>query len=339
MLKHQYIDRFTGRIKNERLVGDRLIRLLYDGLRENTPAVFKALTSARGSRLVSYFNFEPILGLRLQSARRLMASWGVDLSECLEDPARLDTPAKIFTRKIRYWDCRPMPEDPLIVVSPADARILLGSLKETSLLHIKGKFFDDHELLGLNKPAWLAAFQDGDFAVFRLTPDKYHYTHTPAAGRVLDFYELNGDYHSCNPSAVVSLITPYSKNKRAVTILVTDVLGGAGLGLLAMVEVAALMVGGIIDCYSREKYDDPQPVRPGMFLEKGRPKSLFQPGSSTVVLLFQAGRVVWDKDLVENQHLAGVSSRFSQGFGRPLVETEVRVRSGIGRVAARPQPS
>jgi len=72
-------------------------------------------------------------------------------------------------------------------------------------------------------------------------------------------------------------------------------------------------------------------VMPGMFLAKGQPKSLFRPGGSTVVLIFQAGRVVFDQDLLANLSAPGVNSRFSAGLGRPLVETEVLVRSRIGR--------
>jgi hypothetical protein len=102
----------------------------------------------------------------------------------------------------------------------------LGSFKETSVLVLKEKFFDYEELIGAAKPEWLKAFRSGDFVVCRLTPDKYHYNHTPVAGMVRDFYENDGSYHSCNPGAVLTLATPYSKNKRVVTILDTDVPGG-----------------------------------------------------------------------------------------------------------------
>ena len=62
-------------------------------------------------------------------------------------------------------------------------------------------------------------------------------------------------------------------------------------------------------------------------LRRGSPKALFRPGSSTVVLMFQRGRVRFAQDLVRNQHKAGVSSRYSTGFGQPMVETDVKVRS------------
>jgi len=208
--------------------------------------------------------------------------------------------------------------------------MIFGSFTETSSLFIKGKFFEYEEMLGINKKHWLSAFSDGDFAVFRLTPEKYHYNHTPVAGRVVDFYPIDGSYHACNPHAVVSLVTPFSKNKRVVTIIDTDVPGGTHAGLVAMIEVVALMIGDIVQCYSEKGYDHTRPVGTGLFLRKGMPKSLFRPGSSTVVLMFQRNRLRFADDIAANMFYPDVESIFSQGFGRSLVETEVQVRSHIG---------
>jgi phosphatidylserine decarboxylase len=228
-----------------------------------------------------------------------------------------------------------MPDDPDVAVCPADARILVGSLRDASSLHLKGKFFDLEELLGDDRRPWRQAFAAGDFAVLRLTPEKYHYVHVAAAGRVADLYEIPGCYHSCNPGAVVTVVTPHSKNRRVVTILDTDVPNGSGLGLVAMIEVAALMVGDIVQRYSAERYLDPHPVRRDMFLRRGAPKSLFRPGGSTVVLLFQSGRIAFSEDIVANMLRTDVESRFSLGFGRPLVETDVMVRSPLAKAAGR----
>ena len=331
MITHHYIDRQTGKVIGERLLGDRMVKLLYSEIRERAPQVFQAVTSARGSNLLGCLNYETLLGSRFKSARELLRSWGVDDGECLEEPEKLDTPAKLFMRKIKFWECRPMGSDPSEVVSPADSRVLLGSLEKSSLLYIKEKFFQFEELFGSAGEKWAGILAGGDFAVFRLTPDKYHYNHTPVAGRVADIYPVAGEYNSCNPEAVIQVITPFSKNKRVITIFDTDVPGGTGVGYVAMIEVAALMVGDIEQCYSWEKYDYPKPVKPGMFLEKGRPKSLFKPGGSTVILMFEPNRVEWEKDLMENQRRPQVTSRFSLGFQHPLVETDLKVRSPLGR--------
>lgn len=328
---HQYVDRSSGRVLDERLYSDRLIRFIYSTARERVPLAFRALTGAAWTRLLGLVNYDLRLGAKLTGNRRFMQRLAVDLSECVDAPADLDTARKIFERKIRYWDCRPMADGDGAVVSPADSRVIVGSFRQTSALFIKEKFFSFDELLG-DRGSWREQLRGGDFAVFRLTPDKYHYNHTPVAGVVVDLYEIDGAYHSCNPGAVVTLMTPYSKNKRVVTIIDTDAPGGTGCGLVAMIEVVAMMIGRVEQRYSDERYDQPMPIRPGMFLRKGQPKSLYQPGSSTDVLLFQPGRVTFARDLVAN--LGAVArSRFSLGFAQPLVETDVAVRSLIAWAA------
>jgi phosphatidylserine decarboxylase len=326
---HQYVDRETGAVRTEQLFGDRLVRFLYHPLREHAPMLFRAFTSSRCSAALALFNYDFALGCRVLGNRRFLQEAGVNLRECLDSLEQLDTARKVFERKIRYWDCRPVPSEPRAVLSPADARMLIGSFRQDCQLFLKGKFFEFEELLGHGRSRWQKAFADGDFAIFRLTPDKYHYNHTPVSGQVIDFYELDGVFHSCNPHAVVQAVTPYSKNRRVVTVFDTDVPGGTGIGLVAMIEVVALMIGDVVQCYSDHAYADPIPLRPGLSVGRGRPKSLFKPGSSTDVLIFEAGRVRFDEDLLRNQGRCHVSSRFSQGFGRSLVETDVQVRSRI----------
>ena len=326
-LAHQYIERFSGRVCDEKLFGDRLVRFLYHPLRERAPALFNLVTGAAGSAALAFFNYDLALASKVSGNRRFLRECGIDLAECLDPPGELDTARKVFERRIRYWECRPLPEDPRAIVSPADARVIVGSFAETSQLFLKDKFFAFEELLGRDQKGWQAVFAGGDFTVFRLTPDKYHYNHAPVSGQVVDIYELDGTFHSCNPQAVVALATPYSKNRRVVTMIDTDVEGGSQVGRVAMIEVVAMMIGEVEQCYSAERYDDPRPLQPGLFLRKGQPKSLYRPGSSTDVLIFEPGRVRFAEDLLRNQRRSDVSSRFSLGFGRPLVETEVAVRS------------
>jgi phosphatidylserine decarboxylase len=328
-IPHQYIDRRSGRLCVERLYGDALVRWLYSGVRENAPALYRLMLSPRVSGMLGFINYDLPLGGMISGSRRFLRENGVSLEECVDSPESLNTMRKIFERRIRYWDCRPLPPERNAVVSPADARILAGSFDETSALFLKGKFFDFEELLGGDKIGWLDSFAGGDFAIFRLTPDKYHYNHTPVAGVVRDFYEVRGRNHACNPAAIVTEVTPYSKNTRTVTVIDTDVEDGSQVGLVAMIEVTALMIGEVLQCYSRERYESPQPITAGMFLERGCPKSLYRPGSSTDVLLFQRGRVIFDEDLINNLRRHDAQSRFSQGFGSPLVETEVAARSRV----------
>jgi phosphatidylserine decarboxylase len=331
-MHHQYVDRETGSVCTETIFADRLVNFIYSTARENMPRLFRHLTGRRISGWLGFLNYDLVLGARLSGNRYFLKTLGIDLDECVAPAAELDTPRKIFERRIRYWDTRPLPADPKVIASPADAKLLVGSLCDQSVFYLKEKFFGYEELLGTGNRCWLRSFERGDFAVFRLTPEKYHYNHVPVSGRVLDFYTVDGHYHSCNPAAVVALATPYSKNRRVVTIIDTDVPGGSGTGKVAMIEVVAMMIGHVEQTYSARHYQAPTPITPGMFLERGAVKSLFRPGSSTIVLLFQKRRVRFDQDVLTNQHRADVFSRFSQGFGRGLVETSVKVRSSIAQV-------
>lgn len=329
-MPHQYIERASGRVCTEQLYADRLVRWMYHPLREKAPALFKTLIGSRASSWLATINYDLDFVSRLSGQQAFLEACGVELGDCLADPQTLTSARKIFERKIRYWQCRPMENNPETVVSPADSRMVTGSFCQTDHLFLKDKFFSFPELLGADKAHWLQHFSDGDFAVFRLTPDKYHFNHIPVSGVIRDYYELGDCYHACNPSAVVAQVTPYSKNRRVVTIIDTDVAGGSQLGLVAMVEVVALMIGDISPCYTAAQgYGSIEAQDVGLMVKRGQPKSLFRPGSSTDVLLFEAGRVRFCDDIVTNQQRCDVYSRFSLGFGRSLVETDVQVRSTV----------
>ncbi len=333
MIRHQYLERETLRVCDEKFYWDGLIRFLYSEVREHAPSLFRAATTARTSSLLSFLSYDFFLTRKLSGMATFLRSSGIDLKECLDPTESLDTPKKIFQRKIRYWECRPMPEHPDTVVSPADARMFVGSFSASSTLFVKGKFFDYDELLGPDRCKWLNAFRNGDFAVFRLSPDRYHYNHLPVSGVVADFYEIAGLYHSCNPYALVHVAGPYSKNRRIITVIDTDVHGGSNIGLVAMIEVVALMIGQVQQCYSEVRYEEPCAIVPGMYLKKGSPKSLYLPGSSTDVLIFQQERVSFLPDIVRNMQRPDVRSRVTVAAGRPFVETDVKVRSAIASPA------
>ncbi|MDY0190884.1 MAG: phosphatidylserine decarboxylase [Desulfuromonas sp.] len=326
---HQYIERASTKVRTEQLYADRLVRWMYHPCREWAPQLFTALTSPRASAWLATINYDLDALYKFSGQKQFLEKCGVNLDECLDNPATLTCARKIFERKICYWRCRPMAAN-AAVVSPADSRMVIGTLCNQHPLFLKDKFFTFTDLLGHTKHRWLECFADSDFAIFRLTPDKYHYNHVPVTGIIRDYYELGHSYHACNPGAVVQEVTPYSKNRRVVTIIDTDVDGGSQVGLVAMIEVVALMIGDIYPCYTeQEGYNNVVEQRSGTMLRQGQPKSLFRPGSSTDVLLFEKNRIRFCDDLLANQQRQDVFSRFSQGFDQPLVETEVTVRSTI----------
>ena len=96
----------------------------------------------------------------------------------------------------------------------------------------------------------------------------------------------------------------------------------------------AIVIPVILGCPILESFPKAAPQRvifsfPGMILEKGCPKSLFRPGSSTVILLFEPSRIRFSPDLRRNLYRTDAASRYSAMLDRALVETEVRVRSTV----------
>ena len=334
---HQYIERATGAVRTEQLLADRAVGWLYSTAREHAPTLFKALTSRVATDVIAALNYDVSLCTPWLGVAPKLRKLGVNTEEMIVAPNASTSLREIFERQIRYWECRPLPAQSSRVVSPCDARVMVGNSAGRHALFIKEKFFELGELFGAERKA--QPFADGDWAIFRLTPEKYHYNHVPVSGRVVDFYEVDGAFHSCNPSALLSVAGPYAKNRRAVTIIDSDVADGTGVGRVAMIEVVALMIGKVVQRYSEIAYSGARPLSCGLFVGRGAVKSLFRPGSSTVLLLFEKGRIRFDDDLLGNSRRTDVCSRFSAGFGGALVETDVLVRSSIGRRYATTAPS
>src|SRR5215831_9112876 len=110
-LPHQYVDRRTGRLCAERLYSDALVRWLYSEVRENAPALYRLTISPRVSGLLGFINYDLPLGGLISGSQRFLRENGVNLEECVEPPEALNTTRKIFERRIRYWDCRPLPPE------------------------------------------------------------------------------------------------------------------------------------------------------------------------------------------------------------------------------------
>lgn len=324
---HQYIDRNSTQVVTEQLIDDKSVHFLYNTLRESAPTMFRVLTSKRMSGLLSYCHYDHPC-VKNRQGKHLFDKIGADWHECVEELSFFDSNKKVFERQIKYWNTRTLDDDTTAIASPADCRILIGSLANNTKFFIKEKFFSLTELLGAASQ-WNCIFANGDFAVCRLTPDKYHYNHVPVSGEVIDIYSIDGDYHSCNPTATIAIASIYSKNRRVVTIIDTNVPGGSQIGYVAMVEIVALMIGDLIQAYSKQEYQNPATVTKGMFLVKGQPKSLYKPGSSTDVLIFEQDAIDFSDDLQKNARRRDAISRFTDQNGIPVIETDIKVRSTI----------
>jgi phosphatidylserine decarboxylase len=229
--------------------------------------------------------------LHQAAMRAFTRAYSVDLSEAelpLEGYRRF---ADFFSRGLRPG-LRPVDPDPRAVVSPVDGAVSqAGRVEAGSCLQAKGIRYPVDRLLGDAELASAFA-QGGAFATFYLSPRDYHRIHAPLSGRVVSSRYLPGQFWPVNPATVRSKEALFCLNERLVTVLETE------LGRCAVVKVGATCVSRIRVTYDDRlthagqepglrTYDPPRAILKGA--EVGR----FEMGS-TVILLFEPGRVRWD---------------------------------------------
>jgi phosphatidylserine decarboxylase len=330
---HQYVSRYSSVAVDESLLADRVIRFLYAREREDPNLLQRALASPKVTQWLAHWEFDRCLTDPTRRIEQIAARMSINTDEIVGGVSPMRTMRDLFERKIRFWDVRPLPAKSNGIVSPADGKALPFLANDDAALPIKEKFIGVNELLGQANP-WVLGASDIAGVIVRLTPDVYHYTHTPVAGRVVSHQLIEGAFHSCNPLAATRLRNSYPRNRRAVTVYDTDVPNGSGVGTVVQVDIAALMIGQIVSCYSECKYEHPAALRRGQWVERGMPVSLFRPGSSTSVILWHGSRAKVASDLVSNSARAHLRSRFSDWLQSAWVETALQVRQSISETHA-----
>src|SRR5262249_24231534 len=247
-------------------------------------------------------------GVHRAAMRAFARAYQVDMAEAETDFGGYGRFSDFFSRGLRPG-ARPLDPDPRVVVSPVDGVVSqAGLLERGSFVQGKGiqvpvdRLLDDADLA--------ARFAlGGAYATRYLSPRDYHRVHSPVAGSVVSSRYLPGEFWPVNPTTVRNRDALFCVNERLVTVLDTPL-----FGRVAVVKVGATCVGRI-----RAGDDDrvthagqaaglrgylppragegggacPPPRR----VEKGAELGRFEMGS-TVILLFEPGRVVWDDRLV-----------------------------------------
>jgi phosphatidylserine decarboxylase len=180
-------------------------------------------------------------------------------------------------RPIAYED------NALVAVSAADSRLMaFSSPDDATRFWIKGRKFSVKGLLTENT---YQDFEGGPMVIFRLAPQDYHRFHSPVTGRILRVDDVPGMLYTVNPIAVTSkYCNVFTENKRAICLIQTE-----EFGKVAFVAIGATMVGTIT--WSKKEGDH---------VKKGEEMGYFSFGGSTVICVFQKGRIDLDEDLLAN---------------------------------------
>ena len=269
------INRYTGEREQEKVVGERAVRWIYGTAlgRVSLHALFKR---AIFSRLLGHVQDSP------RSARGLaafVAEYGINMQEAerpVEDYASFND---FFTRRLKPG-ARPICPAPHLAL-PSDGRH--SAWQDAAQLqggYIKGQAFDLPALL--DDPELAERYRHGGLLISRLAPVDYHRFHFTAGGVPEAPVVLGGALASVSPYCLRQQLSWLWTNKRELTLLHTR-----SLGTIVSIAVGATGVGAI-----RQTYHPDRPVR------KGDEQGYFAFGGSTVITLFEPGRVVFDADLL-----------------------------------------
>lgn len=230
-----------------------------------------------------------------QAAMRVFArGYRVALDEADGRIEDFPTFADFFARGLKEGS-RPVDAGAEVLVSPVDGRVSqVGQIEAGHCLQAKGISFPVVQLLGDARRA--LDFEQGSFLTVYLSPRDYHRFHAPLRGGITGYQYLPGQFWPVNGPSVRTKEALFALNERLVTWMDTPA------GKLAFVAVGATCVGRIRAAYdsvtthtgqqaASGAYDRPLPV------DKGAELGRFEMGS-TVILLFQRGRVSWDPSLV-----------------------------------------
>ncbi|WP_257297086.1 archaetidylserine decarboxylase [Endozoicomonas sp. YOMI1] len=143
-----------------------------------------------------------------------------------------------FTRSLKSG-ARPLPEDPEMIVSPADGVISqIGDIKNGRIFQAKGHDYSLVELLGGDLELG-QEFMGGKFATIYLSPKDYHRVHIPAAGSLHKMVHVPGRLFSVNQGTVENIPNLFARNERVVSIFDTQ------YGPIAVIMVGAINVASI----------------------------------------------------------------------------------------------
>ena len=228
-------------------------------------ALLRLLGARWLSRLCGRFLDSPL-------SRPLIGPFVRRIGICLEDNIKETDRCfnDCFTRRIRP-ELRPVDPSPDALIAPCDGLLSVYAIGEGCVIPAKQSRYAISDLLDGDEAA--SRFSGGTCLVFRLGVQHYHRYCYPDGGRVQKAGFVPGELHTVRPIALEHLPV-FVRNCRAYALLETD-----NLGLVAQIEVGAMLVGKIDNHPAPERF------------ERGMEKGMFRYGGSTVILLIEPGRL------------------------------------------------
>lgn len=229
-----------------------------------------------------------------QAAIHLFAEqYGVAVDEAELPLSGYETFGSFFTRKLKPG-LRPIAPGAEVVVSPVDGAVSQAGIAEGGkLIQAKGRDYTLAALLADEEEA--RRFTGGAWTTIYLSPRDYHRIHTPIGGEITGWSYVPGNLWPVNRPSVRGVPELFAVNERVIVWMQTPV------GRVAVVAVGATCVGRIRLSFDELVTNEGKPARQKVYerpipIEKGAELGMFEMGS-TVILVFEPGRVVLDERL------------------------------------------
>jgi phosphatidylserine decarboxylase len=275
----QIHNRYTGGIETEQVYGEPFLRFAY-GNPLGRSLTWGLVSRPWLSRFYGWLMKRPSSVARI---RPFMEAYGIDGSEFVDDPESFESFNAFFTRRLKP-EARPLDERADRVVFPADGRHSgWQELGRETAVFVKGQRWNVRQLLGDTHPH-PERFEGGTLVLSRLCPTDYHHYHFPVSGTVEPGNWVGRRLFSVNPIALRRRLAYLWENKRCLRSIHSP-----ELGEVVFVEIGATNVGSIRH----------HPLPDGNHARKGEPAGWFEFGGSSLITLFEPGRVALADDLLE----------------------------------------
>jgi phosphatidylserine decarboxylase len=262
------------------------------------------------SRLAGKVADSTVPAVKRTLIKRFIDMYDVDMSEAAEPAEAYPSFNSFFTRALKPG-ARPLADTGKFVLSPADGAVSqVGPIARGRIVQAKARDYSVAELL-VGDPQHAACFDGGRFVTIYLSPRDYHRVHMPAAGTLRQTRYVPGDLFSVNSVTAEGVERLFARNERLACLFDTP------LGTMASVMVGAMIVAGVETVWSGRLAPHGRAIEEAHFAEgpafqAGDEMGRFYLGS-TVVLLFEPGRVEWLDNLAP-----GSVVRMGQAIGRRL---------------------
>ena len=274
----RYIERETGELLTEKIVGEDALRFCY----ENPLGKILLELIVKWPWLSILYGLYQDSDFSKSKITQFIRELSIDENEAEKPVNQYANFNEFFARKLKP-EARPICPDEDRFIMPGDGRVsVIPEICKDRVFHIKGVDFKLSDFLADTPLA--QKYEGGSLVVVRLCPADYHRFHFPYGGTPGEARRIAGVLYSVNPIALWRKPSLFCENERVL--IPFDLSNGKQIMLI---DVGATMVGKIHQTYT-----------PDRTVRKAEERGYFTFGASTTVVVFPPNCIQFDPDLLIN---------------------------------------